>query len=137
MKVLILDNYDSFTYNLAQYIGELGADPVVIRNDVMAPEEAAEMEPDRQSHPVERGPGVRIRKAPTDPSKRPPRPQFAVHRQTVDANPGRSAPEPTGGVRIRDHLRRVDERGDVSMDSAQLHGPSESRGAPCRRSGRS
>jgi anthranilate synthase/aminodeoxychorismate synthase-like glutamine amidotransferase len=47
LKVLILDNYDSFTYNLAQYIGELGADPVVYRNDVLSPKEAADLEPDR------------------------------------------------------------------------------------------
>ena len=40
MKVLVLDNYDSFTFNLVQYLGELGADPVVIRNDVLPPEEA-------------------------------------------------------------------------------------------------
>ncbi|HYI79290.1 MAG TPA: aminodeoxychorismate/anthranilate synthase component II [Thermoleophilaceae bacterium] len=31
--VVVLDNYDSFTYNLVQYLGELGADPVVVRND--------------------------------------------------------------------------------------------------------
>ncbi|NND01583.1 MAG: aminodeoxychorismate/anthranilate synthase component II [Acidimicrobiia bacterium] len=36
MRVLVVDNYDSFVYNLVQYIGELGADPVVYRND--APE---------------------------------------------------------------------------------------------------
>ena len=47
MRVLILDNYDSFTYNLAQYIGELGAEPIVVRNDVMPPGEAADLEPDR------------------------------------------------------------------------------------------
>ena len=33
MKILIVDNYDSFSYNLVQYLGELGADPVTIRND--------------------------------------------------------------------------------------------------------
>lgn len=40
MKVLVLDNYDSFTHNLAQYLGELGAEPEVIRADVITPEQA-------------------------------------------------------------------------------------------------
>jgi anthranilate synthase/aminodeoxychorismate synthase-like glutamine amidotransferase len=43
MKVLVVDNYDSFTYNLVQYLGSLGADPTVVRNDVLAPSEAAGM----------------------------------------------------------------------------------------------
>ena len=34
MRVLVIDNYDSFTYNLVQYLGELGAEPEVVRNDV-------------------------------------------------------------------------------------------------------
>ena len=42
VRVLVLDNYDSFTFNLVQYLGELGADPVVIRNDAMAAEQARE-----------------------------------------------------------------------------------------------
>ena len=33
MRVLVLDNYDSFTYNLVQYLGELGAELEVVRND--------------------------------------------------------------------------------------------------------
>ena len=33
MRVLMVDNYDSFTYNLVQYLGELGAEPVAVRND--------------------------------------------------------------------------------------------------------
>lgn len=33
--ILVIDNYDSFTYNLVQYLGELGADPVVRRNDAL------------------------------------------------------------------------------------------------------
>ena len=32
-RILVLDNYDSFTYNLVQYLGELGAEPIVVRND--------------------------------------------------------------------------------------------------------
>ena len=35
MNVLLLDNYDSFTYNIVQYLGELGADVTVVRNDEM------------------------------------------------------------------------------------------------------
>lgn len=41
MKVLVVDNYDSFTYNLVQYLGTLGAEPTVVRNDVLSPAEAA------------------------------------------------------------------------------------------------
>ena len=43
MKILVVDNYDSFTYNLVQYLGELGADPHVYRNDALPPGEAADM----------------------------------------------------------------------------------------------
>ncbi len=47
MRVLVLDNYDSFTYNLVQYLGELGAEVLVRRNDEVTPEEALELHPDR------------------------------------------------------------------------------------------
>ena len=45
--VFVLDNYDSFTYNLVQYMGELGAEMVVKRNDELTPEQVAELKPDR------------------------------------------------------------------------------------------
>jgi anthranilate synthase/aminodeoxychorismate synthase-like glutamine amidotransferase len=45
--ILIIDNYDSFTYNLVQYVGELGAEPEVRRNDQVSVEEIARMEPER------------------------------------------------------------------------------------------
>jgi anthranilate synthase/aminodeoxychorismate synthase-like glutamine amidotransferase len=45
--LLVIDNYDSFTYNLVQYFGELGADPVVRRNDEITLEEIATMKPER------------------------------------------------------------------------------------------
>ena len=47
MKLLILDNYDSFTYNLVQYFGELGADAVVKRNDEISVEELKQLGPER------------------------------------------------------------------------------------------
>jgi anthranilate synthase component 2 len=45
--VLIVDNYDSFVYNLAQYIGELGTEIIVRRNDDITLEQAAALKPDR------------------------------------------------------------------------------------------
>lgn len=47
LRVLVVDNYDSFTFNLVQYLGELGADPIVVRNDVLAPADARELGPER------------------------------------------------------------------------------------------
>ena len=45
-RLLMIDNYDSFTYNLVQYLGELGADVVVRRNDAITLDEIATMAPD-------------------------------------------------------------------------------------------
>jgi anthranilate synthase/aminodeoxychorismate synthase-like glutamine amidotransferase len=45
--VFVLDNYDSFTYNLVQYMGELGAEMVIRRNDEMTPAEVEALHPDR------------------------------------------------------------------------------------------
>ncbi len=45
--ILLLDNYDSFTYNLAQYLGELGCDVDVRRNDKISVEEIAQRRPER------------------------------------------------------------------------------------------
>ena len=44
--LLIIDNYDSFTYNIVQYIGELGAEPVVHRNDTLSVSAVLELAPD-------------------------------------------------------------------------------------------
>jgi anthranilate synthase/aminodeoxychorismate synthase-like glutamine amidotransferase len=43
--ILVIDNYDSFTFNLVQYIGELGGAPLVKRNDELTVEEAAALDP--------------------------------------------------------------------------------------------
>ena len=45
--LLVIDNYDSFTYNLVQYFGELGAEPLVKRNDEITPDEIAALKPAR------------------------------------------------------------------------------------------
>jgi anthranilate synthase component 2 len=47
MKVLVIDNYDSFVYNLVQYIGEQGGDPMVYRNDQITLEKVMEIKPER------------------------------------------------------------------------------------------
>jgi anthranilate synthase component 2 len=47
IKLLMVDNYDSFTYNIVQYFGELGADIEVFRNDEISLEGIAERRPDR------------------------------------------------------------------------------------------
>ncbi len=45
-RILVIDSYDSFVYNLVQYLGELGADPEVVRNDQLTVDEAVAMAPD-------------------------------------------------------------------------------------------
>ena len=47
LQVLIVDNFDSFVYNLAQYVGQLGAEPIVRRNNAIKTEEITRMAPDR------------------------------------------------------------------------------------------
>ena len=55
-RVLLVDNYDSFTFNLYQYLGELGAEVTVVRNDAISVEQALAMVPDRIV--VSPGPGT-------------------------------------------------------------------------------
>jgi len=45
-RVLVIDNYDSFVYNLVQYLGELGAEPIVHRHDAITLDEMRALEPD-------------------------------------------------------------------------------------------
>jgi len=54
-RVVVIDNYDSFVYNLVQYLGELGAEPVVVRNDDLDVDGLAALAPDRLL--VSPGPG--------------------------------------------------------------------------------
>lgn len=44
--ILVIDNYDSFTYNLVQYVAQLGAEPKVIRNDAATVDDISAMQPD-------------------------------------------------------------------------------------------
>ncbi|MGA0783579.1 MAG: anthranilate synthase component II [Ilumatobacteraceae bacterium] len=45
-KVLVIDSYDSFVYNLVQYLGELGAEPITVRNDELSVPQVIDLEPD-------------------------------------------------------------------------------------------
>lgn len=54
--ILVIDNYDSFTYNLVQYLGELGEDPVVKRNDAITLDDVESMAP--TGIVISPGPGV-------------------------------------------------------------------------------
>ena len=45
-RVLVIDNYDSFVYNLVQYLGELGAEPLVYRHDALTLQDAIDLDPD-------------------------------------------------------------------------------------------
>jgi anthranilate synthase component 2 len=47
LRVLVIDNYDSFVYNLVQYIGELGAEVIVYRNDQVSVKQVKKLKPDR------------------------------------------------------------------------------------------
>jgi anthranilate synthase/aminodeoxychorismate synthase-like glutamine amidotransferase len=73
--ILVVDNYDSFTYNLVQYLGELGADLRVLRNDAADADAIAAMAPERivispgPGHPGEAGVSLEVirRLGPTTP----------------------------------------------------------------------
>ena len=54
--MLVIDNYDSFVYILVQYLGELGLEPIVVRNDALPVAELAELDPDRVL--ISPGPGT-------------------------------------------------------------------------------
>ncbi len=45
-RILVIDNYDSFVYNLVQYLGELGAEPIVFRHDALSVQQALDLDPD-------------------------------------------------------------------------------------------
>jgi len=60
LKVLVLDNYDSFVYNIVQYVGELGGDPIVFRNDKVAIDDVENLKADRII--ISPGPGTPLDK---------------------------------------------------------------------------
>ena len=97
--ILVLDNYDSFTYNLVQYVGELGGDPVVYRNDALTPAEAMGLAP--AGIIISPGPGTPAQAGISIPlEKPPPRLEYlssvsvSVIRQSVRRSRGGSS-EPT------------------------------------------
>ena len=77
MNVLVIDNYDSFTYNLVQYLGELGAEVDVVRNDKAEVAELLERAADRLV--ISPGPAPRPRPA-SRSRRREPSPRQASRR---------------------------------------------------------
>ena len=93
MRVLVVDNYDSFTYNLVQYLGELGAELEVVRNDARRSTSCSSARPDRvvvspgPCTPNEAGISVEV-DAPLPRGRRPdarrlPRPPVARRRRSA------------------------------------------------------
>ena len=75
--MLVIDNYDSFVYNLVQYLGELGAEPVVHRHDALAIDELVALEPD----------AVLVSPGPGDPGTIPRTPGCRTTRSGCSARP--------------------------------------------------
>ena len=63
MRLLVIDNFDSFTYNLVQYFGQLGVDQEVRRNNDLTPDQARALNPD----------AIVISPGPCDPDRLPTR----------------------------------------------------------------
>ncbi len=55
-RILVIDNYDSFVYNLVQYLGQLGAEPLVYRNDAIDVPTARALRAGRAAHLARSGP---------------------------------------------------------------------------------
>ena len=81
-KLLLIDNYDSFTYNLLHYFAELGAEVEVIRNDAMSPAQVLASKPD----------GIVISPGPSDPD------HAGICLQVIEQNAALPSPIPLFGV---------------------------------------
>ena len=110
-RVLVIDSYDSFVYNLVQYLGELGADPVVVRNDALTVDEAVALQPDLVL--LSPGPG------PTRDERHHLRRHRRVRGDRHTA--ARGVPRPPGDRsrlrRVRRRRSRTDARQDVGRSS--------------------
>ena len=94
--ILLVDNYDSFTFNLYQYLGELGAEVKVVRNDALSVDDALALAPERIV--ISPGPGTPdeagislelIRRSPRADARRLPRPPGARARRSAARSCGR------------------------------------------------
>ena len=97
-KVLVIDNYDSFTYNLVQYLGELGAELDVVRNDARDGRRAA------RARAGPRRDLARARARPTRPASRSRRSRLSPRRGSrcsASASATRRWPRPSAGAVVR------------------------------------
>ncbi len=107
--ILVVDNYDSFTYNLVQYLGQCGAEVVVRRNDAITPEEIASLKPD----------GIMLSPGPCTP--RESGVCLDVLRQAMGPNPGAFG-VPTFGVCLGHQAIGLVAGGEVRQAANIMHG---------------
>ena len=115
VRVLMVDNYDSFTYNLVQYLGELGAELEVVRNDAATVDELLEprLRPRRRlARPVhaERGRDLASRSCAASPRPGVPTLGVCLGHQSLGAGVRRQGRPPRAGARQDDRDRRTTAR---------------------------
>ena len=151
--MLVIDNYDSFTYNLVQYLGELGAEVVVRRNDETTLDEIAALQPERIV--ISPGPGrpedagvsldvirafrrarARARRVPGAPGDRRWRSAASVVRAPMPMH-GKTSPSSTTGGALRRHHGTLSRPDAITRSIVAEEGlPDDARGQRAHARGR-